>query len=661
MVGPLVALVASLSVASVCVRAILAEAGGPALPLDDSFIHLQYAQRLAEGGFFDYVRGEGYTTGATSLLLPALLAPIHAAGLRGLSLVWGVWVLGTLAHAGVALETTRLAKRLVSDVAAIGAGAMCIAFGAFAWFAASGMETMGLAWVLLRTARVAAEWCEAEPARGRTGRVAVEIAALGFVAPLVRPEGALASLIAIIALVRCRSRTFRPARAMAILPLAGPFLVPSLHLVFAGHATSATTLVKWLVANPHYRGATLAQAIGDNVALLITSVLNGGAWTALFLPRGSVALFAAGLLGLGFAAKRAPARAGVVLIIALGILAPCSYLSFLWNRVRYVWPFMGAWFVMIACAFDAVGRAARRVHPRLGALTLALTLGWLVALGSKLGWTVRDLAQSARAIEKQQVTLGRWIGEHLGPDVRIGVNDTGAIAYVGERRTFDVVGLTTEGEARYWVAGAGSRFEHYERLAPEKRPTHFFVYPEWMACEPVLGRELVEATVVDQAILGGVTMVGYEARWDLLGSGALPVVKPSAAAPVDEIDVADLASEAAHAFDTTDAWDTDNHAELLESDHATIADGSRSRRHADSFEAKVPREGRIVARLASDHPMSLQAWACGKLVATIELERGWSERSFTVPPECSGASVPVALRAEDGSQFTSFHYWVFAP
>ena len=67
------------------------------------------------------------------------------------------------------------------------------------------------------------------------------------------------------------------------------------------------------------------------------------------------------------------------------------------------------------------------------------------------------------------------------------MNDTGAIAYLSNRRTFDVCGLTTAGEARYWVAGAGSRFEHYERLGARRLPTHFIVYPNWFAIPALLG------------------------------------------------------------------------------------------------------------------------------------------------------------------------------
>src|SRR5689334_8068147 len=84
--GP--ALAVSAVLGAICVRAILREAGGPAAPLDDTFIHLQFARGFARGRFFEYVAGEGFSSGATSLLWPLLLAPFHALGLRDVSLLW---------------------------------------------------------------------------------------------------------------------------------------------------------------------------------------------------------------------------------------------------------------------------------------------------------------------------------------------------------------------------------------------------------------------------------------------------------------------------------------------------------------------------------------------------------------------------------------------
>ena len=51
--------------------------GGMSLPLDDSFIYLQYAKAIAEGHPFVYTPGNAPTTGSTSLLYPLLLVPPH--------------------------------------------------------------------------------------------------------------------------------------------------------------------------------------------------------------------------------------------------------------------------------------------------------------------------------------------------------------------------------------------------------------------------------------------------------------------------------------------------------------------------------------------------------------------------------------------------------
>src|SRR5262249_18346364 len=154
-------------------------------------------------------------------------------------------------------------RRLAGEAAALGAGAMCSLFGAFAWFAWSGMETMALAWLLLRAARVAAARCE--PGQGEQPPPVWELSLLGGITPPVRPEGALASLMVAAALVHPASRAraphaSHPGRAWALLPLVGPLVAPALNLIFAGHAASSTTQVKWLLGNPYYDAGTIASA-----------------------------------------------------------------------------------------------------------------------------------------------------------------------------------------------------------------------------------------------------------------------------------------------------------------------------------------------------------------------------------------------------------------
>ncbi len=84
------------------------------------------------------------------MLWPALLAPFWALGMRDEAIVWAAWALSFAALGGLAWEAAALTSRLAGRVAAVGAGAMTIAFGGFVWCAASGMEVVPFAWAIAR-------------------------------------------------------------------------------------------------------------------------------------------------------------------------------------------------------------------------------------------------------------------------------------------------------------------------------------------------------------------------------------------------------------------------------------------------------------------------------------------------------------------------------
>ena len=658
------------------VRAILERAGRPALPLDDSFIHLQYARRFAEGHPFTFTQGGGYSSGATSFLWPLMLAPFSAAGMHGLTLVWAAWFLGTVFHAALVLETVRLTEPLAGRGAAIATGAAVLFFGAFTWFAWSGMETIAFTWSLVRTARLAAEWLEM-PAHDRSKRVALGLAVMGAISPLLRPEGVVVTLVAAGALLYAGpaldSLSSQPllrgatSRLFAVVPFLGAAVSPLINLALTGHARSNTATVKWYVGNPYFEGERLVAAFVANVKMLLTDLLAGGPYTAIFLPEGSHFVIAAGFgaLSVAIVRKKTRARALIVLALVLGTLIPCTFSTILWNRVRYIWPFAPGWFVLVACLgkeLAVLGARMVRGAEHLGAIIPAIFAG---ALGSKLPWTIADLATSARAIDLQQVTLGMWAQANLPKDARIGVNDTGAIAYFSNRRTFDVVGLTTEGEARYWVQGTGSRYEHYERMHPEDLPTHFIVYPQWMGIGSILGPELTHATVTDQSILGGATKVAYEARYDVLGRAALPRIGPKSAPLVAEVDVADLDSEVEHGFGLGDTWDSDDQVFTeWDDDSHELVDGGRANRYSDRFRVALDdkRAARMVARLGADRPTTLTVFADDVEIGKLEVPEGkWNELELPFPAEHASQRTRIRVEPVDPAmRFSSLHYWFFA-
>ncbi|HSQ64373.1 MAG TPA: hypothetical protein VLM85_14215 [Polyangiaceae bacterium] len=604
-------------------RAVLAQVGEPCATLDDSFIHFQYARAIAELHPLRYQAGVPPTSGATSLLWPALLAPFYAVGFRGMAIVWAAWAFGFVSLGALAVEAFHIARPLTGKSGAWATAATVLCFSAFTWCAASGMEVVPFAWAMARCVRRASEWVENPDQRTRNRRI--ELVVLAFVVALLRPEGAVVALGIGLALGGWLPANGKHVhRLWALGGVAAALATPATLWAMTGTATANTATAKLLIGNPYYHGRALWDAVGANLKTFFVTLLNGQVWSAEFLPSNAMPLAIMALVAVPVVGwqKHKLFRSIAVLLLALGMLVPCFYVTFLWNRLRYLWPFATGWLVALSCLAVVLGDVATLVHPRAKMGVPILLGAFAGALSVRLDWTIDDVANSARGIDQQHVKIGRWANEHLPDDALVGVNDTGAIAYFSNRRTFDIVGLTTNGEARYWVAGTASRLEHYERLhhdRPEALPTHFIVYPEWMGTDAFFGKQLFDATVTDSTILGGQSMRAYVADWQLLDSGARPWSEHEAK-PVDEVDVADLESEAEHRFDLAGTRDNEEVVgDASSPDGDRVIDGGRGFRSADRFVAKL-RAGmafRGIVRASAKTKTTLDVRAAGQLVGSL--------------------------------------------
>lgn len=650
-----VLVLAAASIAAVLDRA----EGEPSVPLDDAYIHFQFARSFASLEPFVYTEGSPPVAGATSLLWPALLAPAFWLGVDGTSIVWVAWLLGFASLGLLTHETHELAKPLLSPWLARAAAGMVPAFGGLVWLAASGMEAVPFAWLWLRSFRRLAEWWEGESTSPFAPGAGRELIVLSLVAPLMRPEGALVSLcVALAFLLRTRGRQ-RWSVAMALSAMVLPRVILWLG---TGSSHTTTSQVKWLLHNPYLDAAELLHQITANLRLLHGTLLNGELWSASVLPNGVAPIAACALPVLMLTAYRRDRRVRGLLIAlaALGMWLPTTYDSFLWNRLRYLWPFAPAWFIGVGAVCDAFADALARVRPALGRARLLFAAIVLSGLLVKLPTAIDDLAESAHAIQQQQVALGRWARQHLPSDALIGVNDTGAIAYFSERTTFDIVGLTTPGQARHWVAGAGSRFEHYERMLPKALPTHFIVYPEWFQLQPLLGTWLTERSV-HASILGGVRMVAHRADYSTLGTGTAPTgAWQLEGRLIDELDVADLVSEAEHGYELLDARAIDN--KIFEASGAV--DGGRARRTRERFRLRLEPEGRVLVRVNTEKPALLELRADGsrlslaRAMGTGNADGGWEELELRLPSTLGPGSSTLELSVL-GPPLAVLHYWSY--
>src|SRR5947199_5917227 len=175
-----------------CLRYFLAEIarlkGGLDFPLDDSWIHLQFARNLAHGAGLSYNPGE-FVTGSTAPLWTALLAVLFL--LPGSVLAW-TQLLGVLLYLAGIDATWRLSRELdLGEGLSALAAALTLATSWLVWSALSGMEIP--LFILLSLWGMILHLRE----RAAPGRLPLSAGVLAVTA-LARPEGILLLLLAFL-------------------------------------------------------------------------------------------------------------------------------------------------------------------------------------------------------------------------------------------------------------------------------------------------------------------------------------------------------------------------------------------------------------------------------------------------------------------------------
>src|SRR5690242_1803671 len=118
----------------------LVQTGGEwSAPLDDVFIHFDYARATARGYPFQWSVGNGYSSGNTSLFYPFVLALGYLVGFRGAAIMIWAGIVACLSVFGLLLAARRLFSSLPSWAKYLAPPAIfCI--GALDWSLFSGME-----------------------------------------------------------------------------------------------------------------------------------------------------------------------------------------------------------------------------------------------------------------------------------------------------------------------------------------------------------------------------------------------------------------------------------------------------------------------------------------------------------------------------------------
>lgn len=644
--------------------------GALAMPLDDPYIYFQYARNIAEGNPFHYAPPDGPSTGATSLTYALVLAGAYWLGAQGDSIILFAFALGTCLLFASSMLVREILRPLSGELVAACGALLLLLNGHVVWAYLSGMEAGLFGTAILLTLLL----FQRERQTGRFYGTSIAAALMGF----SRPEGfflAVPVAILVFLVPRERARSERFLFAAISLSCGLQFLL-NLSLTGGLASTGAQAKSVFHAQEPDIRRLYVFrffQLPWHVFRLFLTDFYSssfGPGWARvsdIFLSWG----FLAGALG--FIAVRAYRNSFPLLIAGWVILSVfLSLIPWAWDvhHHRYQIPFFPV-FLLVSCA--GVGFLLRLLRGRLRLVSgFVLTILFAAVAFSFFGSAKRMALQYAHNCENiflQQVKVGNWIRLNTPSDMIVGLNDAGAITYVGERRVFDFVGIVTAGQAVNWRSGIGSIIEALERMPEESLPGLLAIYPNWLPFlvhSGIADEELFRAHLRLNTICGGTDKIVYLPDWTLLRTGE-PI--PSASGRdgrtlVDSLDVGDIVSEREHGYRPLGKWRSEAKA-LVDSEGTRILDGGRRLWTGETMRVRcAPGSPLLVLLRLDDSAVPITLHVERTLVGTAvpdKQEGRWSHASFLVPGELIGAEeveMTVGPAAgEENESYASYHYW----
>jgi hypothetical protein len=317
---------------------------------------------------------------------------------------------------------------------------------------------------------------------------------------------------------------------------------------------------------------------------------------------------------------------------------------------RYYLPLMMLTIIGAGFAVSWITRAMRRQWLATGA---AVVLALLQA-DTVLRW-LKAYKHDVTVIHNKQAAAGR-AARKLPKTARLLVCDAGAIPYLSERWTFDIVGLTTPLRFNWFRHGRGSRFELFERLPPARRPTHvaaygFCLWPGVHGPVSEMFYDMLLAPVVEEGA----------------GTGDRPGIElPASLKLVDSLDAADLQSEHDHGYSCDPPGNV--HENILSRFQSVdgsrlISDGGRVVKGVERFffDARAGRPVTVVARYTVGLKVRLHFEVAGRAFP-IKLappdQQGWLEVKLKIPGPLVQARNPVSVRTmEQRGAYHVYHYF----
>jgi hypothetical protein len=529
-------------------------AGPWSAPLDDVFIHFDFARSAARGRPFEWVAGNGYSSGGTSLLYPFILAVGFRFGFEGLELMEWAAIVACVSVLALFLAVRRAFDDLPPATSYLAPFAM-LGVGALSWSLFSGME---IAFFLALWGGAFVTWDNLVRHADELAPKAIVLRALalgawGGALVATRPEAAVTVAIfgASTALV-LRPRGAKVALASLFacaLPGAAVVIGAAIvNLVLTGETAAAGAIAKLEYYHP-YLGFT--EKLDLWLFYLAYQALRVTQQHLETIPVIGWLTWALALVPLFFRETRRVA--GLLWACLLGWAMTVALNGQVrWQNERYVMPAL-TW-LLVAASLGAALLLSRGFRQPFERRRFALSLATLAALAFFAWQQVPNFrfqawyfGRGARNIYDQHVTVGRLLREQFRPTPRVLVGDAGAIPYLSEGPTLDLIGLGGyKGMpfARATRAHVGAAIELIEHLPLNERPALLAIYPSWWDELPLwFGSRMLEVPARGNVICGAPSKVLYRADWSALQGSSIPFGLPRGARVSAEFDWADVTSE----------------------------------------------------------------------------------------------------------------------
>jgi arabinofuranosyltransferase len=502
-------IVGCLVLATFALNASSRTAGQGGVPLDDAWIHFQFARNLARGDGLSF-NPDQPTSGSTAPLWTLLLAAVY--GLGGRFPPAGQ-VLSAISYLGLLSATYILGKRVTSSRWMGWMAGMVVAVnGRMAWAGLSALEICLFASLSLLA--IVAHLDDQARCHYR-----LRTAALFGLAALSRPEGYLLFGLSVGCFVfravrntQCQNPKSGLRIAYSVFSamiLFGALILP--YMLFSwqtsGHLLPNTYHAKAsvsLVPDREFRDFLSVAAIYlilDN-PLLLPFLLLG---LILLLRRAPLLSLWATALPIGYAFIRASLyQHGRYLMV----LIPVNAVVAMWGLVeaekvaRRRWPSLAARLQSTPSRFGGF-RASAAVF------SLLIILGTAWRLPAMAG----QYAQNVDNINQMHVALGHWVKENTPPGTVVALNDIGAITYISERPVVDLAGLVTPEITP--SLRAPEQTEQLIQFLRERGVEYVIIFPNWFPGLVERGdvlEEIHRVTLDNRTITGGETMVVYRVR-----------------------------------------------------------------------------------------------------------------------------------------------------